>query len=275
LFTLLFFSCSLLLVYTQPGTPVPNYFVNVGDRLDAIVWPKIALQAGYTYSVGAAINNGYYVNLTFTMNSGCTTSFNSVGPSGNQGWWVDVQYSTTTSELAAIPSPGINVWTGPTDFGGMFRNPTRAYKVSFTFNYFDVCNCVFVNYISFTTTDSNTTGTYNAHYWNNGLGKRGEQEINQRNFGKRSCPPGYCGMPCPTGGTCCFLCPALTKSSSSLASWATGNPNPTNYTKRTNFYNYWISVNQAACTGIPNVGSYGNGTSGAVKTSSALGVTYM
>jgi hypothetical protein len=274
-----FLFLSVYLVCAQPsGAPTPTYFLNDGTRLDQWVWPTVAvaaLQGGYTYTVGANLTTlGAGVNITFTVKSGCSTSYNSAGPTGNQGWSWDIQYAATSSELAATPAPGVTVFTGPTSFGS-----TRLQKVSFIFNNLDVCNCIFVNYISFTTTDP--TGTYNAHYWNGGTDKRQFGGFGTchacpgETWGYSCTPPtiSESGSPCDSPGSC--KCQnALTEGSGLAPSWAIPNW-PGTLSKRTNWYLYWLNVNQNACTGTPNLGSYGQGPSGSVQAFPTLAVSYL
>jgi len=282
---LCFSFCSLYLVSAQPsGAPTPDYYPNDGTRVNQWVWPTAsiaALQAGKTYSLGATISDGAYyeVNITFTVNSGCSTSYNSAGPAGNQGWRWAVEYYDTTQELPATPSTGISVWTGPTSFG-----TSRAGKVSFIFDYFDVCNCIFVDWIGFTTTDLNTTGTYHAHYWNGGTVKRETNSTVSKRCKRDSslrkrhyiCPGLIPNVPAgiTEDDPCCFWIdpPAYVIGSNSLGSWTPGDDSTAAWSKRTTYYLYWININQYACLGIPSVGSYGTG---GVQTGSALGVTYL
>jgi len=326
LVTVLCFSCSLYFVCGQPsGAPVPNYFLNDGNRLDAWVWLTVsyaALQAGKTYTIGANLTglgaSGYSgqaeVNITFTVNAGCNTSYCSScvstygAPSNNQGWRYAITHAAISSDLSATPSPGVQVWTGPTEFGG-----SRLPKISFYFDHIDVCNCIFVNYISFTTTDLNTTGTHHPYYWDSVSyeKKRGpEKRCRKREEGslvKRGGPvPASCswlsywGTACEIAFAwavgdppvpCCFLCPTLLAQGSNLAPiWARYFDGNWPLAKRTNppttlvnYYVYWINVNQSACKGIGtyedgqsgSLGSYGNGPSGSVNASASLGVTYI
>jgi len=78
-----------------------------------------------------------------------------------------------------------------------------------------------------------------------------------------------------TDPTCdCWGCPTpFSEGSNTLTGWV---PNSSDQlSKRTTYYLYWININQRACNGVPTIGSYGNGVSGTVQASSALGTTYL
>jgi len=282
-----------------PGSPSVDFFLNAGTPYrTGWVWPTVStasLQPGKTYVLGGNINglNGYTeFNVSFTYSSSCTaTSYNSAGPTGNQGWRFTGTQVDTTHELAAVPAPSIATWTGPTTFG-----TSRSLKMSLYLDYVDVCNCIFVNWIGFITQDANTTGTYHAHYWNSANDKR---EAQNRTLEKRCKRDSLekrhnnalekrtaCGYPCEGPGwvgnyrdletdpTCdCWPCPTpFSKGSNDLGSWAPGGDPDS---KRTTYYLYWLAIFQRACTGVPTVGSYGHGASGSVQTGSALGTTYI
>jgi len=295
---------SVYLVSGQPsGAPSVDYYLNAGNPLPTSwVWPHNsigALQPGNTYVLGGRIDNptlGYgSFNVSFTYSSSCTaTSYNSAGPSGNQGWRYVFSQVDTTSELPAAPSPSVATWAGPTSFG-----TSRALKVSLYMDYFDVCNCITVNWIGFITTDASG---YNAHYWNSASEKRSQnntlekrckrEDLEERdklekrnNLEKRTCGTQAGQVGC-AGGWSLFK-PAGYPDC--LCAWC-GQPYaegettlPTGYvydggdpvTKRTNYYLYWINISQPACRGLATIGSYGNGVSGSVTTSSALGTTYI
>jgi len=244
------------------------------------VWPTsstaAALQPGKTYSIGGNLNNvnGFAeFNVSFTYSSSCSaTSYNSAGPTGNQGWRYVFSQVDTTHELPATPSTGISVFTGPTVFG-----TSRFPKISLYLDYVDVCNCIFVNWIGYTTTD--TPGTYKTHYWNSQTDKRSQNST----MSKRQCMSGCGGLTtcgpcggmhtyaCNQGGT---SCPPLPEGNTNLGSNPWNNGGVT-VSKRTTYYLYWINVNQTACAGTPSIGSYGNGPSGSVATFASLGVTYI
>jgi len=294
---ILCFSCSLYLGSAQPsGSPTPDYYLFAGNPLPTSwMWPKAsigALQPGKTYVLGGRIDSltlGYAMfNVSFTYSSSCTaTSYNSAGPAGNQGWeYTFTQYGTTT-EMPATPSPSVATWTGPTTFG-----TSRALKVHLYMNYFDVCNCITVNWIGFITSDA--PGTYNAHDWNSGSHKRSQnntlekrckrEDLEKRgpSIGKRDdkCTTAQAGQlgVCATTGYCGLLCQEYP-----CANFAKGNTqvypiinSGQPVTKRTNYYLYWINTaGTRACAGIPTIGSYGHGVTGSVTTSPALGTTYL
>jgi len=174
----LFISFSLYSVIAQPdGAPTPTVFLNGGTRSDIWVWPlkdiqgntaNAVLQPGVTYQLtytltlgGSAVQAG----IVFTVQADCPVPSpnNPAGPSGNHGWRVQF------TQAAENAYNGLNIWTSPTGWGN-----TVAGKCSFTFDEFDVCDCIFVNYIFFTTTDPLDSG-YGAHYWNGGSVKREER----------------------------------------------------------------------------------------------------
>jgi len=280
--------CSIYLVCSQPSNaPSVDFYLNAGTPIKTGWWwptsSLSALQPGKTYVLGGNLNgvNGYAeFNVSFTYSSSCSaTSYNSAGPSGNQGWRYVFSQASTTSELAAAPSQGISVFAGPTSFG-----TSRAPKMSLYLDYVDVCGCIFVNWVGYITQDPLNSG-YGAHYWNGQTEKRSSNVTVHKKQGCGSAPCAgkpYCGpgnwqqaMACSQGGCACTY--SYSKGGTALGPGYSLDINSAmSADKRsTNYFLYWVNVTQPACTGIPNVGSYGNGPSGSVAAFTSLGVTYI
>jgi len=268
------------------------------------VWPTssfAALLPGKTYVLGGNLTstNGYTeYNVSFTYSSSCaaTTTCGSPctsspynAPANNKGWrYVFTQINNLSAELPLNPAVNMTVFTGPTIFG-----LSRAPKISLYFDFVDVCNCIWVNWVGWITQDDNTTNSYKAHYWNSGVGKRSNDEVDlPRSSSRKRCNSVSCGPP-PDGlpgsyrsGSCCTNTnpnPPPVRSQKLPAGYGAtlnSNYNSGNPDKRQNlnngFWLYYVFLNQTACLGLPNIGSYGKGANGVgVYTWPSLGVSYL
>jgi len=268
------------LVSCQPS-PTPTVFLYVGDRLGEWVFPtsqKALLAPGITYTLGyvSSTSNGYFAcNITFTTLSTCpqfptnNAAYVSTygAPSNNVGWRFVLTSSPTNSYN------GMTIYESPSEFGSSINGWPTANKYSWTFDLFDACNCLVVNYLSFTTADNpstlSSTGQPHAfHYWSSFVHKKRQNQ----------CPcecASMTGFDCPCGGTSWVLCPS-THSSAAPAYAHAFNPSlPGDKRQNTNYYTYWAPMQDQPCMGnFPSVGVYGNGINTEIQYSSALAITY-
>jgi len=288
-----FFLLSLYCVKTQPSdAPTPTVFLNLGDRYNQWVWFTTAqsqLLSGVTYTIGynSSTSVGFLEqNVTFTVLSTCPqlpvrcstcTAAPLNAPPNNQGWRILFTTSSTDSY------DGMAIYDQPTTFG-----TTISGKTSWTFDMFDVNNCIEVNYLSFTTTDPPTNG-HNADYWSGSVTKKRNATTTNA---KKQCVLSWkkwvgnpyntyyesVYSPCLTNGHTTVTCPG----SEFCPYGGNANPGPVPYDKRTNskrttnYYVYWIDIEGQPGSSVPSVGSYGNGINynGQVAHSQALATAY-